>query len=406
MLVAVLQVVRDPMRPHMLCAVADQPDKMAVLDRLQSEPAVQTSWRLRTSQWIAGLVHLVSPAFRRSFDRSRFLALSRVMMINGYSWRFSDLPYSLALYDQASLLNNSCRPNTLGQHTQFGIRVKALRDIQAGEMLTAAYLPFHELARPTPYRRRRLQATKLFLCQCPRCLAPTDDTRVFNCGCGQGGAVQPTTTLATAEASHVFSWLGLAGTHAAASDYRCMSCGRESEPAVRPPATVLNAEARLERQFGKLWRQAGGSELAAVREELAGSGLHPDHWVRQLALWLELRTSSRAGVTPEWRAAMQPRLSRLAEWLTERTGHPTEDLGPRIIEVVNRSSAGVFVQVIFLCCAEHSRRDCVPLRIPNPERAVQGAPAQGRSFAAGGGGGRGAAATTGQCPPACGRLIL
>ena len=77
-------------------------------------------------------------------------------------------------------VNHSCAPNIVFMAMTNQWRFKALRDIKAGEELLHSYLG-KELLLPSYVRRQHLWRSKCFMCDCERCTAACDPTRVIPC---------------------------------------------------------------------------------------------------------------------------------------------------------------------------------------------------------------------------------
>ncbi len=84
----------------------------------------------------------------------------------------------VALYSAPSLLNHSCRPNTLelfnGQH----LILKAVRDIGPGDQLFIAYIDRLQLL---SVRQTELRSKYNFTCACERCLEDISKSSVSDC---------------------------------------------------------------------------------------------------------------------------------------------------------------------------------------------------------------------------------
>ena len=76
-----------------------------------------------------------------------------------------------ALYEAASLLNNSCVPSCRREITGDVITVLTSRAVKAGEELTICYTG---LLQPTFLRQTVFSQTKHFTCRCLRCQDPTE----------------------------------------------------------------------------------------------------------------------------------------------------------------------------------------------------------------------------------------
>ena len=72
-----------------------------------------------------------------------------------------------SLYPSASFFNHSCEPNCEVFETGSILSIHPTRDIRAGEEVTIAYIDTHQ---PLTARRKQLQVTYFFHCQCTRCV--------------------------------------------------------------------------------------------------------------------------------------------------------------------------------------------------------------------------------------------
>jgi len=94
------------------------------------------------------------------------------------------------VYKTTCRANHSCEPNACFSIQNDGrMRYYALRDIQAGEEITASYLGEGDLLRPAG-RRNKLLAHWGFRCRCPRCQG-ADDTCGFTCHACKSGSIYP-----------------------------------------------------------------------------------------------------------------------------------------------------------------------------------------------------------------------
>ncbi len=73
----------------------------------------------------------------------------------------------VGLYSAPSLLNHSCRPNTLQLFNGRHLLLKALRDIGPGEQL---FITYTETLQLHSERQAKLQSGYNFTCACERCL--------------------------------------------------------------------------------------------------------------------------------------------------------------------------------------------------------------------------------------------
>ena len=76
-----------------------------------------------------------------------------------------------ALYEAASLLNNSCLPSCRREFSGSEISVVTSRGVKAGEELTICY---SGLLQPTFLRQTVFSQTKHFTCRCVRCQDPAE----------------------------------------------------------------------------------------------------------------------------------------------------------------------------------------------------------------------------------------
>ncbi len=89
-------------------------------------------------------------------------------------------PVGVALYTTPSLLNHSCRPNTLALFNGRQILFKAVRDINPGEQLFISYTDTVQLLSE---RQTDLQKGYNFTCACERCLEDISKSPVSGCCC-------------------------------------------------------------------------------------------------------------------------------------------------------------------------------------------------------------------------------
>ena len=106
----------------------------------------------------------------------------------------------------ASLFNHSCGPNLYKLRRGRRYEFRALHDIEIGDELCHCYIDAHL----NPNRRRReLETSFSFLCECPRCDDPDEDeaflTRYvcpgLNCGGLLATTKRDTTTTTTSSSS-------------------------------------------------------------------------------------------------------------------------------------------------------------------------------------------------------------
>lgn len=127
-------------------------------------------------------------------EAERFVKVSMVFEFNGAdvsvpapdgerpTAEAGDAPAGTGIYEMACKISHSCAPNaTWLTVSATGRRhVRALHPIARGDELTIDYIGNADMA-PTVSRRRELQQTKGFRCECVRCSAASDDTRRFHC---------------------------------------------------------------------------------------------------------------------------------------------------------------------------------------------------------------------------------
>ncbi|XP_011636202.1 protein msta-like [Pogonomyrmex barbatus] len=164
---------------------------------------------------------------------------------------------SVAIYENASLLEHSCLANTrhsfrVDDKGRPRITVYAVTSVKRGEHLTTMYT--HALW-STRARREHLLATKYFACRCKRCADPTElgtHLGTFNCPC-KNGLMLPNDPLNPS------------------TDWSCNLC----------PGTVTSAEVaqltdRLEEDVTEVMKQATERSLSDLLSRLMVL-LHPGH---------------------------------------------------------------------------------------------------------------------------------
>jgi hypothetical protein len=115
------------------------------------------------------------------FDLQEFVIVSMVYRLN-----CAAIPQGRGLFARASRLNHSCRPNCVWFHSSAGNRVvRLVLPLEQGEEFTIDYIESRMV--PRVERRRLLQKSKSFMCECKRCTSLIDDTRRFPChNCNAG----------------------------------------------------------------------------------------------------------------------------------------------------------------------------------------------------------------------------
>ena len=102
------------------------------------------------------------------------------MFCNSFSVTASDdlSDMGVALYSAPSLLNHSCRPNTLPLFNGRDLLIKAVRDIDPGEQL---FITYTETLQLLSERQTELQKGYNFTCACERCLEDINQSPVSVC---------------------------------------------------------------------------------------------------------------------------------------------------------------------------------------------------------------------------------
>ena len=91
----------------------------------------------------------------------------------------TDDPVTYASFFLPSFMSHSCGPTAMWTTIGDLVFIRSQRGLQSGDELTVSYLSEDFGLRPISVRRNHLQSTKFFLCDCPRCTSPVDDTRGF-----------------------------------------------------------------------------------------------------------------------------------------------------------------------------------------------------------------------------------
>eukprot|EP00004_Rigifila_ramosa_P005893 TRINITY_DN16550_c0_g1_i1.p1 TRINITY_DN16550_c0_g1~~TRINITY_DN16550_c0_g1_i1.p1 ORF type:complete len:436 (-),score=75.28 TRINITY_DN16550_c0_g1_i1:29-1336(-) len=144
------------------------------------------------------------------------------------------------LYERASLLSHSCRPNCAWAQdgVRYVLRVVDPNGVQAGVELTVSYL-HRDLFTSTAMRRERLSATSFFFCRCERCLAQPDRSRMIPC-------------RATPECVGFFP---LPSRGDAETEGECLQCSRRTELSATELSAIL------------AWEESAASVLDGARDE-------------------------------------------------------------------------------------------------------------------------------------------
>ncbi|ETN61078.1 hypothetical protein AND_007277 [Anopheles darlingi] len=161
----------------LLLAESD-PAKWELLQQLESHEEERRGselWR-NDREGVAKLI----PRFFKTGDRwdeDEILRIVGIIQVNGHEIPLS-VPSSVAIYNQASMLEHSCRPNLSKSFTNRGeIVLWAPNTIKRGERLSICYT---DAMWATGNRLEHLQQTKMFRCECERCSDPTEYETYFS----------------------------------------------------------------------------------------------------------------------------------------------------------------------------------------------------------------------------------
>lgn len=112
--------------------------------------------------------------------------LLQIKRTNAHSYRSGAEATGGALFELASLVNHSCKPNVAYSTYDEHMRFIATEPIEMNEQIRATYLS-DLLIKPRQIRQRKLFDTKDFVCRCERCLG-VDDCRGFRCAAVKRGS--------------------------------------------------------------------------------------------------------------------------------------------------------------------------------------------------------------------------
>lgn len=100
-----------------------------------------------------------------------------ILQINGHEVPVSDPPH-VAIYYNASFLEHSCIPNLAKSFNKDGhLIIWAPRAIKKGDHLSICY---SDSVWGTGDRQHHLMQTKMFKCECPRCVDVTEFGTKYN----------------------------------------------------------------------------------------------------------------------------------------------------------------------------------------------------------------------------------
>jgi hypothetical protein len=161
-------------------ASAEQQTRLLLLcqpDVHESSPDVAM---LVEALWAAakGRCNAVAPKLER---------LLAVWLLNCFE--HTELPVGFSTFFLPSFLSHSCKPNCMWHYNGDDFVLRAREDIEARDEVTVSYLSEEALLGSTASRRRQLQITKHFLCNCERCSVSLDPVRGLACPGCRGGEV-------------------------------------------------------------------------------------------------------------------------------------------------------------------------------------------------------------------------
>ncbi|EAT46912.1 AAEL001936-PA [Aedes aegypti] len=148
------------------------PAKWQALIKLESHE----EQRRGSEQWRndrEGVAKLIPRFFKceNKWSEDEILKIVGILQVNGHEVPLTEPP-SVAIYNNASMLEHSCRPNLSKSFTsKKEIVFWAPNPIKQGERLSISY---SDVLWGTANRQDHLQQTKLFRCTCVRCLDPTE----------------------------------------------------------------------------------------------------------------------------------------------------------------------------------------------------------------------------------------
>ncbi|XP_055598472.1 SET domain-containing protein SmydA-8-like [Uranotaenia lowii] len=155
-----------------------EPTKWQALSKLESHD----EQRRGTEQWRNDRTFVASfiPRFfkcENKWTEDEILKVVGILQVNGHEIPLTEPP-SVAVYNNASMIEHSCRPNLSKSFTsKKEIVFWAPSAIKKGERLSICYT---DVLWGTPSRMEHLQQTKLFRCSCARCLDPTEFGTYFS----------------------------------------------------------------------------------------------------------------------------------------------------------------------------------------------------------------------------------
>ncbi|XP_038113479.1 SET domain-containing protein SmydA-8 [Culex quinquefasciatus] len=154
------------------------PAKWQALIKLESHE----EQRRGTEQWRndrEGVAKLIPRFFKceNKWTEDEILRIIGILQVNGHEVPLTEPP-SVAVYNNASMIEHSCRPNLSKSFTDKGeIVFWAPNPIASGERLSICY---SDVLWNTGSRLEHLKQTKLFQCTCVRCSDPSEFGTYFS----------------------------------------------------------------------------------------------------------------------------------------------------------------------------------------------------------------------------------
>jgi len=166
-----------------------------------------------------------------------FVKIGNVLRLNAFGDEQAKL-----IYFEVTRLAHSCAANCTYDIHENVISCRSLRNIAAGEELTISYMRERDI-KPTHIRRQKYLEMKDFTCHCPRCDAPGDDTRQFDCSNPSCNGVmmvcQPINQIKVGDPEKKYTGVEYVEPHL----LPCTECHRSASAAYQ--TTMLALEARL-----------------------------------------------------------------------------------------------------------------------------------------------------------------
>lgn len=154
------------------------PDKWEKMLRLESH----CDLRRGSLQWHndrEGIAKFIGRYFKcpHRWEEEEVLKVAGIVQVNGHEVPLTD-PAHVAIYDLASLVEHSCAPNLIKSFTSKGDLVLwAPNPIEKGDHLSICY---SDALWGTANRQNHLHQTKMFQCDCSRCLDNTEFGTYFS----------------------------------------------------------------------------------------------------------------------------------------------------------------------------------------------------------------------------------